>query len=46
MLGLIGWLLQDVWLELRASSQAVTSPTTIATMGIGHHQCSQSALKP
>ena len=37
---------QDVWLERRARSQAVVMPTAIATIGMGHHQCSQRAPKP
>jgi hypothetical protein len=35
---------QMVW--LRAISHPVARPTTIATTGSGHHQCSQSARKP
>lgn len=37
---------QEAWLELRARSHAVAMPTAIATIGMGHHQFSQSALKP
>jgi hypothetical protein len=35
---------QVVW--LRATSHPVARPTTIATTGSGHHQCSQSAATP
>lgn len=37
---------QVVWLEVRARSNPVAKPITIATTGSGHRQCSQNAPKP
>jgi hypothetical protein len=34
------------WLGRRARSHVVVRPTTTATIGSGHHQCSQRAPNP
>jgi hypothetical protein len=37
---------QVAWLEARAATNPVAKPSTIATTGSGHHQCSKNAPKP